>query len=202
MRWYDGPTLLEHLESLDVEQGLDDKPFRFPVQWVNRPNLDFRGFSGTVASGIVRAGDRVVVAASGKESTVARIVTADGDLPEARAGDAVTLTLGRRSRCGARRRASRRADSRPEVVDQFAAHVLWMAEERDASRALVPDAHRHEVRSGARHQPQAQGRRQHPGAHRREDAGAERDRSVQSVDRGAGGVRSLRGEPRRPARSS
>ncbi|MEP7246352.1 MAG: GTP-binding protein, partial [Gammaproteobacteria bacterium] len=93
MRWYDGPTLLEFLEGVDVEQSLTEKPFRFPVQWVNRPNLDFRGFSGTVVSGAVKTGDKLVVAASGKESVVTRIVTADGDLPEARAGDAVTLTL-------------------------------------------------------------------------------------------------------------
>ena len=128
MRWYDGPTLLEFLESVDVEQALTDKPFRFPVQWVNRPNLDFRGFAGTVASGTVRTGDKVVVAASGKESTVKRIVTADGDLPEARAGDAVTLTLADEIDI-ARGDVLARADSRPEVVDQFAAHVLWMAEE-------------------------------------------------------------------------
>ncbi len=68
MSWYDGPTLLEHLEGLDASEGLEGKPFRFPVQWVNRPNLDFRGFSGTVASGVVRPGDKVVVAASGRET--------------------------------------------------------------------------------------------------------------------------------------
>ncbi|HEV7447619.1 MAG TPA: sulfate adenylyltransferase subunit CysN [Steroidobacteraceae bacterium] len=128
MCWYDGPTLLEHLESLDVEQGLDDKAFRFPVQWVNRPNLDFRGFSGTLVSGTVKPGDRVVVAASGKESTIARIVTADGDLPEARAGDAVTLTFADEIDV-ARGDVIAHADSRPDVVDQFAAHVLWMAED-------------------------------------------------------------------------
>ena len=91
--WYAGPTLVEHLETVDVESDAAAKPFRFPVQWVNRPNLDFRGFSGTIASGVIHPGDAVVVAASGKPSTVARIVTADGDLEEARAGDAVTLTL-------------------------------------------------------------------------------------------------------------
>jgi bifunctional enzyme CysN/CysC len=128
MCWYDGPTLLEHLESLDVEHALDEKPFRFPVQWVNRPNLDFRGFSGTVASGSIKPGDRIVVSASGKESTVTRVVTADGDLPEARSGDAVTLTLADEVDV-ARGDVIARADSRPEVVDQFAAHVLWMAEE-------------------------------------------------------------------------
>ncbi|EQD49935.1 sulfate adenylyltransferase, large subunit, partial [mine drainage metagenome] len=89
MGWYEGPTLIEQLETLDVGEGLDAKPLRFPVQWVNRPNADFRGFSGTVASGVVQPGDRLVVAVSGRESKVERIVTADGDLPEARAGDAV-----------------------------------------------------------------------------------------------------------------
>jgi bifunctional enzyme CysN/CysC len=128
MRWYEGPTLLEYLESLDVDLGLEEKPFRFPVQWVNRPNLDFRGFSGTVVSGYVRPGDRVVVAASGKESKVTRIVTADGDLHEARAGDAVTLVLADEIDI-ARGDVLARSDSRPEVVDQFAAHVLWMTDE-------------------------------------------------------------------------
>lgn len=128
MPWFDGPTLLEHLESLDIEHELDSKPFRYPVQWVNRPNLDFRGFSGTVASGTVRAGDRVVVAASGKATTVARIVTADGDLPEARAGDAITMTLADEVDV-ARGDVLTHADHRAEVVDQFAAHILWMAED-------------------------------------------------------------------------
>jgi len=128
MRWYDGPTLLEYLEGVEVEQALAKKPFRFPVQWVNRPNLDFRGFSGTVASGTISAGDKIVVAASGKESVVTRIVTADGDLPEARAGDAVTLTLADEVDI-ARGDVLSHPDARPEVVDQFAAHVLWMSEE-------------------------------------------------------------------------
>jgi len=128
MPWYDGPTLLEHLESLDVDHALDAKPFRFHVQWVNRPNLDFRGFSGTVASGWIRPGDRVVVAASGKESTVTRIVTADGDLSAAHPGDAITMTLADEVDI-ARGDVLARADSRPEVVDQIAAQVLWMSEE-------------------------------------------------------------------------
>jgi len=128
MRWYDGPTLLEHLEGLSVEQDLDGKPFRFPVQWVNRPNLDFRGFSGTVASGVLQPGDRLVAAASGKEALLTRIVTADGDVPSARAGDAVTLTLSEEIDV-ARGDVLAHASGRPEVVDQFAAHVLWMAED-------------------------------------------------------------------------
>ena len=80
MHWYKGPTLIEYLETVEVGSGLAAKPFRLPVQWVNRPNLDFRGFSGLVAGGTVRRGERVRVLPSGKESTVARIVTYDGDL--------------------------------------------------------------------------------------------------------------------------
>jgi len=128
MRWYDGPTLLEYLESVEVDQALAQKPFRFPVQWVNRPNLDFRGFSGTVASGKISAGEKITVAASGKESTVTRIVTADGDLADAKAGDAVTLTLADEIDV-ARGDVLSKPDTRPEVVDQFAAHVLWMSDE-------------------------------------------------------------------------
>jgi bifunctional enzyme CysN/CysC len=130
--WYDGPTLLEHLESVDVESHAAEGPFRLPVQWVNRPNLDFRGYSGTVASGRIKPGDRVVVAQSGKESTVSRIVTADGDLPEAVAGDAITLVLADEIDI-ARGDVIAPAASRPEVADQFEAHVLWMDEE-----ALLP----------------------------------------------------------------
>ena len=78
---------------MDVEAALADKPFRLPVQWVNRPNLDFRGFSGTIVGGRIKPGDKIVVAKSGRTSTVKRIVTVDGDLREASAGEAVTLTL-------------------------------------------------------------------------------------------------------------
>ncbi|MEI9889485.1 MAG: sulfate adenylyltransferase subunit CysN [Caulobacteraceae bacterium] len=126
--WYKGATLIEHLEQVDVEQAQGSLPFRFPVQWVNRPNLDFRGFSGTVASGVVRPGDKVVVAASGRQSTVERIVTYDGDLPEARAGEAVTITLADEVDI-ARGDVIVPANERPEVADQFAAHLLWMTDE-------------------------------------------------------------------------
>ena len=128
MGWYEGPTLLEYLESVEVDVALDDKPFRFPVQWVNRANQDFRGFCGTVASGSIRPGDRIVVAQSGREASVRRIITADGDLPAAHPGYAVTLTLSDEVDI-ARGDVLARPESRPEVVDQFAAHVLWMAEE-------------------------------------------------------------------------
>ena len=128
MPWYQGPTLIDFLENVEVVKDAAQRPFRFPVQWVNRPHLDFRGFSGTVASGRVSVGERVAVAASGKESTVTRIVTADGDLQQAAAGDAVTITLADEVDI-ARGDMLVPSTARPEVVDQFAAHVLWMAEE-------------------------------------------------------------------------
>ena len=126
--WYDGPTLLEHLETIEVQSDLEDRPFRMPVQWVNRPNLDFRGFSGTISSGKIRPGDPVVVAGSGRDAVVSRIVTMDGDLSEAVASEAVTIVLDREIDVS-------RGDilvppaHRPEVTDQFAAHIVWMAEE-------------------------------------------------------------------------
>jgi bifunctional enzyme CysN/CysC len=128
MDWYTGPTLLDWLEDVDVDADLVSKPFRFPVQWVNRPNLDFRGFSGTVVSGVVKPGDRVVVASSAKESRVKRIVTMDGDLDVAQAGDAVTLTLEDEIDI-ARGDVLTLNTERPEVTDQFAAHILWMIDE-------------------------------------------------------------------------
>ena len=126
--WYTGPALLSHLEVVDVDTALADKPFRLPVQWVNRPDLDFRGFSGTIAGGRVKPGDPVAVAKSGRVSTVTRIVTMDGDRAEAVAGDAVTLTLADEVDIS---RGDVLADpqARPDVSDQFAAHLLWMADE-------------------------------------------------------------------------
>ncbi len=126
--WYDGPTLLEHLDHVDVTSGRQALPFRMPVQWVNRPNLDFRGFAGTLSSGRLAPGETVTVASSGRSSRVARIVTQDGDLQEAVAGDAVTLTLEDEVDVS-RGDMLVASDRRPEVSDQFAAHVLWMAED-------------------------------------------------------------------------
>jgi len=128
MPWYAGPSLLEHLETVNVESGLVEKLFRMPVQWVNRPNLDFRGFSGTIASGRIRPGDPIVVAGSGRTTKVSRIVTMDGDLEEAVAGQAVTLVLADEVDIS-RGDILAPAAHRPEVADQFAAHVLWMVEE-------------------------------------------------------------------------
>jgi bifunctional enzyme CysN/CysC len=126
--WYEGRPLLDYLETVDVAHTAGTLPLRFPVQWVNHPDLDFRGFAGTVASGRVAVGDRVVVAGSGKESRVARIVTFDGDRNSADAGDAVTLTLAEEVDV-ARGDVLACPQNRPEVADQFAAHVLWMSEE-------------------------------------------------------------------------
>ncbi|WP_326524781.1 sulfate adenylyltransferase subunit CysN [Sphingomonas sp.] len=126
--WYDGPTLLEHLETVEVDrERAAAQPFAMPVQWVNRPNLDFRGFAGTVTGGIVRPGDAVRIVPSGTTSRVARIVTLDGDLDEAVAGQSVTLTLADEVDCS-RGSVIAAADSPPEVADQFEATIVWMDE--------------------------------------------------------------------------
>ncbi|WP_340149548.1 sulfate adenylyltransferase subunit CysN [uncultured Sneathiella sp.] len=125
MPWYDGPSVLEHLETVHVSQGDDNRPFRFPVQWVNRPNLDFRGFSGTVASGSIRIGDPIVEPASGQSSKVARIVTFDGDLKEASKGQAITLTLEDEIDIS-RGDILCATKDRPATADQFEAKIVWM----------------------------------------------------------------------------
>ena len=126
--WYDGPTLLAYLESCDVDIDRERAPFRLPVQWVNRPNLDFRGYAGTVASGRLRLGDPLVVAGSGRTSTVARLFSADREVEEAGAGEAVTLTLADEIDV-ARGDVLARPDQRPEVADQLAAQLNWMSAE-------------------------------------------------------------------------
>lgn len=130
--WYRGPTLLAHLETVDVVEDVASTPFRFPVQRVNRPNLDFRGFSGTIASGGVAVGDPVVVAISGKASRVARIYGPDGDVERAEAGDAVTLLLADELDV-ARGDILVPPTDRPAIADAFAAHILWMDDQ-----ALLP----------------------------------------------------------------
>ena len=134
MPWYAGPTLLDHLEQINVEQvqvdwASSNAAFRLPVQWVNRPNQDFRGFAGTVVGGTVALGDEVAVLPSGRRSTVARIVTADGDLAQAGDGQAITLTLADEVDAS-RGDVIAAASDPPEVADQFAAHLLWMGDER------------------------------------------------------------------------
>jgi bifunctional enzyme CysN/CysC len=126
--WYEGPTLMAHLEAVEIDDALPHQPFRLPVQWVNRPNLDFRGFAGTIASGTVSAGERVRVLPSGRESRVARIVTADGDLPRAVAGQSVTLTLTDEIDVS-RGDVLASAIAPPAVADQFETTIVWMADE-------------------------------------------------------------------------
>jgi bifunctional enzyme CysN/CysC len=129
MPWYGGPTLMGYLESVEVDgEHMKRAPFRLPVQWVNRPDLDFRGFAGAIAAGEVRAGDRVQVQPSGRESTVARIVTLDGDLPAAVAGQSVTLTLADEIDIS-RGDLISAAQAPAQVADQFEAKIVWMADE-------------------------------------------------------------------------
>ncbi len=123
--WYTGATLLEFLEAVPVDAPASASGFRLPVQWVNRPNQDFRGFAGTVAAGAIRPGDEVVALPSGRRSKVARIVTADGDLDVAARGQAITLTLDDELDIS-RGDVIAAAQDAPQVSDQFAAHVLWL----------------------------------------------------------------------------
>jgi bifunctional enzyme CysN/CysC len=128
MHWYHGPTLIGHLETVDVSRSAEERPLRFPVQWVNRPHLDFRGYAGTIASGKVRPGDEVVMHPSGKRAHVARIVTADGDLAEAHEGDAITLTFAEEVDVS-RGDVVAQPDASPSVADQIAARIIWFDEE-------------------------------------------------------------------------
>jgi len=127
MAWHDGPTLLGALESADVATDREATPFRMPVQWVNRPHAGFRGFAGTIASGLVRPGDPVMVCPSGKASAVKRVLGPDGDLDTAGAGRAVTLTLADEIDVG-RGDIIASADHPPSLSDQFACHIVWMHE--------------------------------------------------------------------------
>lgn len=131
--WYKGPSLIEHLENVELDVTSDQfKPFRLPVQWVNRPHLDFRGFSGQIASGAIRKGDAIRILPSGKSSTVSRIVTFDGDLDEAVAGQSVTLCFADEIDCS-RGDVISAADAPPEAADQFEANLVWMADD-----AMIP----------------------------------------------------------------
>lgn len=128
--WYQGPCLIEHLETVEIDTRSDQKdPFRMAVQWVNRPNLDFRGYTGQVSSGLVRPGDPVRIVPSGKTSTIDRIVTFDGDLEAAVAGQSITLTLNDEIDCS-RGDVIAAAKAPPAVADQFDATLIWMAEEK------------------------------------------------------------------------
>ncbi|MBK4723100.1 adenylyl-sulfate kinase [Azospirillum sp. YIM DDC1] len=147
MPWHHGPTLLEHLETADVDEGAaGEGPLRFLVEWVNRPGPDFRGLSGTVLSGNLGAGDAVTVWPSGRSTRIARIVTFDGDVARAQTGDAVTVTLEEAVDAGRGDLLAKPEDA-PEVADQFAAHLLWMGEE-----PLIP-GRSYLLRAGARWVP-------------------------------------------------
>ncbi|MFZ0097193.1 MAG: sulfate adenylyltransferase subunit CysN [Gemmobacter sp.] len=133
MSWYQGPTLLQHLEEAPInDTRMLDQPFRMAVQWVNRPNLDFRGFAGQIGAGVVRPGDAIRVLPSGKTTTVKSIPTFDGDLDQAIAGQSVTLTFADEIDCS-RGDVIVKADAPCEVADQFEATVVWMDE-----HALLP----------------------------------------------------------------
>jgi bifunctional enzyme CysN/CysC len=128
-RWYLGPSLMTHLESVEIDStGSQSRPFRMPVQWVNRPNLDFRGFAGLISEGLIRPGDAVRVLPSGRTSKVSRIVTMGADLQAAVAGQSVTITLADELDCS-RGDVLAAADDPPEIADQFEATVVWMADE-------------------------------------------------------------------------
>ena len=127
--WYDGPVLIDHLETMEVNNTASQaKPFRMPVQWVNRPNLDFRGFSGLIATGAVKPGDELRSLPSGKTSKVKSIVTMDGELDRAVAGQSVTITLEDEIDCS-RGDVLATADAPPEVADQFESTLVWMDDE-------------------------------------------------------------------------
>ena len=128
MPWYEGPSLLGYLEGVDVEAEETSLPFRMPVQWVNRPDLDFRGYAGRVAGGIVRPGDDVRVLPSGKQSKIARIVTMDSDLDEAVSGQSVTLTLTDEIDIS-RGDVIATSETPPEISDQFDTTIIWLSEE-------------------------------------------------------------------------
>ncbi|HOO81581.1 MAG TPA: sulfate adenylyltransferase subunit CysN [Alphaproteobacteria bacterium] len=129
MDWYDGPTLMAYLETVEVEDLAQDCPFRMPVQWVNRPNLDFRGFSGQVAAGRIEPGMEIKVMPSGKTSRVSKIVTFDGELPEAVASQSVTVTLADEIDIS-RGDMICAAEHPAEITDQFEAYLIWMGDEK------------------------------------------------------------------------
>ena len=125
--WYTGPSLMDYLETVPVDDQRRSAPFRMPVQWVNRPNLDFRGFTGQVVSGRIQQGDWVKVLPSGRKSRIERIVDYNGDLEQAVAGQSITLTLDDEIDCS-RGDVIAEADAPPQVSDQFQVRILWMSE--------------------------------------------------------------------------
>jgi bifunctional enzyme CysN/CysC len=141
--WYQGPSLIEYLETIEVDERLQEAPFRMPVQWVNRPNPDFRGFSGLIVGGSIRPGDPVRVLPGRRQSTVERLVTQGGDLQRAVAGQSITVILTDEIDVS-RGDVLAAADLPPAVADQFEADVVWMSED-----AMVP-GHHYLLKLGAR----------------------------------------------------
>ena len=144
--WYSGPSLMTYLETVPVDDDKETRPFRMPVQWVNRPNLDFRGFSGQIASGVIRPGDKIKTLPSAKETTIERIVTQTGDLDIAVAGQSVTLTFADEVDTS-RGDVICAAGEPAEVSDQFQARVMWMADD-----AMLP-GRRYLLKIGAKTVP-------------------------------------------------
>lgn len=129
LSWYFGPTLMGHLEDVAIDEVDQALPFRLPVQWVNRPNFDFRGFCGQIAGGVIKPGDKIKVMPSAKESTVKSIVTMDGELEEAVAGQSITLTLNDEIDIS-RGDLICKADAPAEIGNQFEAQILWLSDEK------------------------------------------------------------------------
>lgn len=126
--WFNGSTLMDYLETVEISSDLEEKPFRLPVQWVNRPNLDFRGFSGTIASGLLNIGDEVVALPSAKTSTVKSMLGPKGEKQTAKAGEAVTVCLDDEIDVSRGDVIAMKKDQ-SETTDQFQAHIIWMHEE-------------------------------------------------------------------------
>ncbi len=188
--WYQGPCLLDYLERIDIRSEKARQPFRFPVQWVNRPNPDFRGYAGTVASGRIAEGDEIVVAASGRTTRIKRIVTSDGDLAAAEAEDAVTLTLEDEIDVGrgdVLAQADRAAGSRRSV--RGASDLDGRGPDGSGPQLYLPD--RDAVGLRQHHHDQAPHRRQHPQPPRGHHAQPQRNRLLQCGGGLPGGLRSL-----------
>jgi bifunctional enzyme CysN/CysC len=175
MPWYKGSTLMHHLETVHIAGDRNFSDFRFPVQMVNRPNLNFRGYCGTVASGVVRPGDEVMVLPSRKTNRVKSIVTFEGDLPEAFAGMAVTLTL-EKEVDASRGDMLVHPDNLPHVGQAFEAMLVWMAEEpmTPGKQYYLKHATKVDHRRRAGTSPPRE--REYPGAREGRPPGAERDR--------------------------
>ena len=184
-----------YLETVEIDDHARHRPLRLPVQWVNRPNLDFRGFAGTIASGVVHKGDQVRVLPSGRESTVTRIVTMDGDLPQA-----VSRPVGHADAGGRDRHQPRRPD-RHDGRPSGRRRPVRDGDRVDVRRADAPGPpllaqDRHEAGVGDDHRAQVQGERQYARAPGREEARAQRDRRLQHLARPADCVRRVHRVPR------